>query len=483
MAGLNFTETEAAQEAADTAPRQSFLSFVFAPENPRGLWIRYISAVALMVFAVCVTHFAPLSLVADVRENAAVINISGKQRMLSQRILFLASQTSASPEKHALYAETLEETALTFARGHKALRFGGDLGISAALPEALEPLYTTPRDGVTLDNRIERFVKDAILIAQAAPADDTQPALDRLIASGLNVQLSQLDDAVSAYQLYTQNKIDRVRRVGLMGFILALSVLALESLLIFLPAHRSINRALDTADAYAFRLEQNNKDLNHFAYIASHDLMAPLRGMTNLVTWIEEEIPDNTSPEVLEYIALLNTRIDRMEALLKDILNFSRAGKVAEDPVDVDVNLLLDEVVSWVKCPEGFTIHVAPNMPTVFAPRTILQQCFLNLISNGIKHHDRNQGQVTVAYEDSKDSHIFSVEDDGPGIPAEYHAYVFEMFNRLKPRDEVEGSGIGLSIIKRMITSVGGTIQVDAVPVDTGRGTRFVLSLPKNIKL
>lgn len=467
---------------SDAVEQQSFLSFLFSPRNPRGLWVRYIIAFVLIILAVCVSHFAPYVAMNEVRDKAAKINISGKQRMLSQRILFLSSHISQNSNSRPIYVAELKKTINQFERGHLALIKGNDLGIYQPLPPELEPLYFTDRNGMSLDARVRKFIIEARQISEASDPKVFSAQLPSLIDSGLTLQLMQLDDAVTGFQTYTQRKVDRIKRLAFIGFLVALIILIFEAIFVFWPAHRSIVRAMDEAENYAFKLEQNNADLNHFAYIASHDLRAPLRGMSNLVTWVKEDLPQTVSKDTQSYVDLLETHIVRMETLLTDILNFSRAGKAPDDAVHINMASLIEEVKSWVTIPEGFSVETIGPMPTLYAPYTTLQQCFLNLISNGIKHHDKDVGNVKIKYIEESDYHIFRIEDDGPGIPEEYHAYVFEMFNRLKSRDDVEGSGIGLAIIKRMMETIGGTIQIDPKPQQGARGTAFILSVPKVIK-
>ncbi len=463
------------------ARQKSYWAFLLSPDNPRGIWVRYLIAVLLIISAVSVTHFAPKAAIQEIQDKAEAIHLSGQQAMLSQRILFLGSHIAQNPNSRPIYASKLKTAIRDFKRGHTALLQGGDLDINKPLPENLRRYYFTPRNGMTLDERIQKFAQDADTITKSQDDLVISEALKSLIASGLYLQLQQLESAMTGYQNYTLTKVDYIQSIALLSFLLALIILIFEAWFIFLPAHRSIIKALDSAEAYAFRLEQNNADLNHFAYVASHDLMAPLRGMSNLITWVKEDMPKTASKEVDSYLDLLTKRVDRMEALLKDILNFSRAGKAPEDSVDVDVIALIEELKSWIKIPDGFEVKVATDIPIIRAPQTTLQQCFLNLISNGIKHHDRDYGLVEVRYKSEANMHVFHIEDDGPGIPPDYHTYVFEMFNRLKSRDEVEGSGIGLAIIKRMTETIGGTIQLEPKPVQDERGTCFILKLPKTL--
>jgi len=229
---------------------------------------------------------------------------------------------------------------------------------------------------------------------------------------------------------------------------------------------------------HSIRLHQANKDLDHFAYMASHDLRAPLRGMDQIATWIGEDLGDSITPDIQENIDFLRGRVGRMEALLTDILAFSRAGKNMADPEDVDMDEIVDEVIDWLSPLGDFNIIKDTDLPTLNVPKSAIQHIFLNLLSNAIKHHDKAEGIVNVGYKKTEKSHLFYVSDDGPGIPKRYQDHVFEVFKKLKGRDQVEGSGIGLSIVKKMAEALGG--KIDIISEDGQRGTTFNISIPND---
>lgn len=227
----------------------------------------------------------------------------------------------------------------------------------------------------------------------------------------------------------------------------------------------------------SIRLDQANKDLDHFAYMASHDLKAPLRGMKELTEWIEEDLGENLTPDIQHKLGLLRGRVSRMDALLKDILAFSRAGKNMADPEEVHLDRVVDTVLDWLYPLDGFEFHRDTDLPVLNLPRSAIEHIMLNLLSNAIKHHDKDNGEIHIGCNDSDDYHILYVSDDGPGIPVKYQTRIFEIFKQLKPRDSVEGSGIGLSIVKKMSEALGGKIEI--LSEDGKRGTRFNIYLPK----
>jgi PAS domain S-box-containing protein len=223
-------------------------------------------------------------------------------------------------------------------------------------------------------------------------------------------------------------------------------------------------------------LEARNRELDQFAYITSHDLKAPLRGIANLSQWIEEDLGESVTEDIRKQLDLLRGRVHRMEGLIDGILQYSRVGRVKGTIETVDVGGLLHDVVDLIAPPPDFTIEIAADMPTIKADRLRLQQVFQNLIGNAIKHHHRADGRVELSVRDLGHLYEFSVRDDGPGIAPQYHEKIFVIFQTLAARDKVEGTGIGLSLIQKIIESQGGHIWVDSAE---GAGTTFRFTWPK----
>lgn len=244
-------------------------------------------------------------------------------------------------------------------------------------------------------------------------------------------------------------------------------------------AEANLRMREDERERLIEKLEVMNKDLDHFAYVASHDLRAPLRGMDNLIQWVREDLPDDIDIEVSNKLKLLSGRVERMEKLLGDILAYSRAGKRESAPERVDCGSLLKEVTEWVSAPTGFDIQIETPLPTFTTSKTLLEQVFLNLISNAVKHHDRTDGKIIIRHREHDWHHEFVIEDDGPGISAKYHDRIFTMFQTLKPRDEVEGSGIGLAIVKRMVEAGNGRVWIRSPLGERGTAFHFTIGKPE----
>ncbi|MBE9207682.1 PAS domain S-box protein [Nostoc sp. LEGE 06077] len=217
-------------------------------------------------------------------------------------------------------------------------------------------------------------------------------------------------------------------------------------------------------------LQKRNQELDQFAYVASHDLKAPLRAIANLSQWLEEDLNDQLPPENQQQLNLLRGRVRRMEGLINGLLKYSQIGRIHPDLSLVNVNELLQEVIDALAAPATFKIEVASKMPTLMTKRMLLQQVFTNLIENAIKYHSRLDGQVKISVQDQGSHYKFTIADDGPGIAPEYQQKVFTMFQTLTARDLQESTGIGLAIVKKIVETEGGTISLDS---SLGIGSSF----------
>jgi PAS domain S-box-containing protein len=222
-------------------------------------------------------------------------------------------------------------------------------------------------------------------------------------------------------------------------------------------------------------LERINKELDDFVYVASHDLRSPLRAIKTLAQWIIDDGP-SVDAKTQERLQLIQGRAQRMTQLLDDVMIYARAGKTTEPAAVMSAAALTAEIAVTLQVPDGYRILTDRSLEPVMVRRAPLEQVIHNLIGNAIKHHDRNQGSVRLWAVDNGERHRFFVADDGPGIPEPYREAVFEMFTTLKPRDEVEGSGMGLALVRKVVTGLGGECGIQD---GTGRGTCLWFDWPK----
>ncbi|WP_260006375.1 PAS domain S-box protein [Leisingera sp. M527] len=240
-------------------------------------------------------------------------------------------------------------------------------------------------------------------------------------------------------------------------------------------------RAEAEREQFISDLSRSNQDLDDFAYVASHDLRAPLRVIGNASSWLEEDLADTLDDESRENLQLIRSRVSRMEQLLDDLHEYSRAGRRTDARYQqlMPGSDLMEEVLMLIDQPVGVTINTAPGFAAIQLPNMPLKQILANLISNAIKHNETSTGVVDVLLEDDGGMYAITVADDGPGIDPQFHEQIFKMFQTLKSRDVVEGSGIGLAIVKKHVENAGGKISLQSSP---GEGCAFRFTWPKTAR-
>jgi signal transduction histidine kinase/DNA-binding response OmpR family regulator len=223
-------------------------------------------------------------------------------------------------------------------------------------------------------------------------------------------------------------------------------------------------------------LKSRNQELDRFAYVTSHDLKAPLRAIANLATWLSEDLEGQIPEENQQQLQLMRSRVNRMDGLIQGLLDYSRAGRKNTPAQIVNVKDLVYEAIDSLSPPPKFEIEIAPNLPTLMTEALLLQQVFTNLISNAIKYHPRQQGKITILMAEQDEFYQFGVKDDGLGIDPQYHERIFTIFQTLQARDSIESTGIGLSIVKKIVESQGGNVWVES---QLGQGATFYFTWRK----
>lgn len=229
-------------------------------------------------------------------------------------------------------------------------------------------------------------------------------------------------------------------------------------------------------------LARANRDLAEFAHIISHDLRGPMRAMRYIAEDLGAALDGGVRNPELAGQALTDIRaqVARMSGMLSGLLAYSRAGRKEEVRSIVDTRQLADAIAGSLRPPAGIAVTIEGEWPRAETLEAPLDLAIRNLIDNAIKHHDRDHGHIRAACAPGKDTLTISISDDGPGIAAEHHGAVFKPFVKLKPGEDGESSGIGLSIVRRAVEAAGGTLQLTS-PVAHGRGTMFTIVWPAAI--
>jgi signal transduction histidine kinase len=238
---------------------------------------------------------------------------------------------------------------------------------------------------------------------------------------------------------------------------------------------QSLNIMSITLNKNFTELERQNKELDQFAYVVSHDLKAPLRGLYNLFAWMEEDLGKELSESIKKYHEMMKGRIHRLESLIVGLLEYARIGREEKKIEKVDIKNLLIGIVEAI-VPKKFNVTIKDKIPQIVTERIRLEQVFSNLISNAVKFHNKEKGNIIIGCKDLGKYLEFSVTDDGIGIDSEYHDKIFIIFQTLRKKDEIESTGIGLTIVKKIVDEQKGEIRLIS---QKGKGTTFIFTWPK----
>lgn len=229
-------------------------------------------------------------------------------------------------------------------------------------------------------------------------------------------------------------------------------------------------------DEVTQELNKVKQELTDFAYIVSHDLKAPLRGIKTIADWISADYGEQLGEDGQEQLDLLVNRVDRMQALIDGVLQYSRIGRLQENWEELDLNEVVADCVDLSRCPDTIQVTIQDNLPTVTGRASHMDQIFQELFTNAIRFMDKPQGQISVTCQDLGDFWQFSVTDNGPGIESEHFEKVFKIFQTLTARDELDTTGVGLTLIKKIVELTKGQIWIESEP---GQGSTFHFTYPK----
>lgn len=224
------------------------------------------------------------------------------------------------------------------------------------------------------------------------------------------------------------------------------------------------------------KLKEANRDLSEFANVVAHDLKAPLRAVAGLADIIAADHQDSLGTEGRAKIEMMKSRIRRMHRLIEDILEYSRLGRIEATKIRTDLRTIVDNVVESIAPPVPIKVVVEGNFPTVPCDPVRMHQVFQNLIGNAIKHMERPEGEIHIGCMPDDGSWRCHVRDNGVGIDQKHFERIFKIFQTLKPKDETESTGIGLSIVRRIVEGHGGRVWVES---RIGEGSTFYFTIPE----
>jgi light-regulated signal transduction histidine kinase (bacteriophytochrome) len=223
-------------------------------------------------------------------------------------------------------------------------------------------------------------------------------------------------------------------------------------------------------------LKQSNQDLDDFAYIASHDLKEPLRGLSNNATFLKEDYKDSLDEDAIKRIDRIIYLAERMEKLVNDLLHFAKLNKQEIDTKEVDLNNVIKDILSMMEIifeKQNVKVIIPQKLPKIRCSEVEIAEVFRNLIVNAVKYNKNVEKIVEIGYEKKNGSYIFSIKDNGIGISPNNHEEIFRIFKRLNDEEEdVKGTGSGLTFVKKIIDRRGGNIWLES---ELGKGTTFYI--------
>jgi signal transduction histidine kinase len=273
-----------------------------------------------------------------------------------------------------------------------------------------------------------------------------------------NLQLLEVMESLRLKGLETEHQLEEIKKLN--G--------ELES------SNAHITQLLGEREDNNRLLQKMNAELEQFAYTVSHDLKAPLNNITGLAAVLQKSPALAGDPQARQTMEVLFGQVERMASLINNILIYSRSGSEGIPRKRIKVGAVIDEVLDSLQVPPGLKIHLPEELPELDTEEVFLQQVFGNLIGNAVKYHDKAEGNIIVEATRGADGYTFCVSDDGPGIPPDVQERIFDRFYTTGDTRSGESSGLGLSIVKKIVTQKGGKISVQS----EGRGTTFCVTWP-----
>jgi light-regulated signal transduction histidine kinase (bacteriophytochrome) len=231
-----------------------------------------------------------------------------------------------------------------------------------------------------------------------------------------------------------------------------------------------------TKEQLLVKLENKTKELNEFSYIISHDLKAPLRAISSLTLWLQSDYGDKFDEEGTQFLTLLIDRVAKMDRLIDCILKYSRVVNNKEAKMEINLEELVQSLIISLAPPANISILIDTPLPTLVTGEKSIKEVFTQIIKNAIQFMDKPEGEIHIGHEDVGEHWKFYVKDNGPGIEKRFHEKIFEIFQTLQAKESDEISGMGLTIVKKIVEAHEGSVWVES---STGAGSTFYFTWNK----
>ena len=434
------------------------------------LTARYALALALVASALIATHVLESRRLAETADDARTINVSGMQRMLSQRIALLARELSLTvdPVTAELLADKLEAAIGTMRRNHAELSVGwreraarGEAAYEALVGES------------GLAGKVERYTDAANTLLERYRGGDARRTrdvdiADRLAMIARNGFLAELDAVVRRHERESVDKAAELKRLETFSMSAGLALLALEALFIFRPMIRRVTSAVGSLERANRSLAEANEELAQFNYRVSHDLVAPVASARGYLELAVDDVERGEPEELPELLGEVRCQLARLDALLIDLADVARAAAHTSVTQTIALQPLLEELVAerTADAPDAPAVRLSLTLSAIDSDPIRIRQILSNLIDNAVKYADPEESlqRVTISSRRESDAAVLEVSDNGIGIDADFREHAFKMFSR--GCSSVPGTGLGLYLIARHVNRLDGTLSIkhDAKP-------------------
>lgn len=438
--------------------------------------LKYVIALGFIAIAAILAGISVQNLIKAQKDSANVINLSGKQRMHSQRIAFFANviYTSADTIEIAKYNQELLSLSREMGFIHQSLIYGNDtLHLPKKQSTEIHNMYFEPP--LNLNKEVNNYLNQVDVFLNSSDSFQRKIAFKNINTIASNRLLSRLDKTVSQYVKETNETVRLLERRVLFSVISIILVLTLEFFFIFRPLRKSNLQNRKKLIQQNKRLENLNQDLEQFIYAASHDLKTPIRGLYNLMQFLEADFSEELKDKSKEYIQLIKGRVNRINILIDGLMRFGAISRERSTQTEYDINKFIRRFIKNHHS-EKVEIKVISTLPTIKTNPIWINEIFSNLIENAIKYNNKSICQIEIGYLEEKSHHKFFIKDNGIGVDKKYHERMFKLFQTLDSNEKNPSAGIGLAIVKKIITELGGKVWISS---DVNQHFTVYFTIPK----
>ncbi|MDA3792318.1 MAG: ATP-binding protein [Elusimicrobia bacterium] len=450
------------------------------------LRFRYIFVLAFLGILACLGYLTLAKTIEKQQSHAAIINISGRQRMLSQKVaLYLLHYMAESNDVKArnIYNLKINEAISLMESQHNGLLNGNpEMNLPGDPPPSVKEIYFSPPR--SLDLQVRSYIKEARQFSQLDIKIQKDQKYINYIASASDSILDGLDYVVREYQVVAERDNRKLIYLQFLLMLTTIVVLVLSGIFVFRPLFKKINIYIDKLSDSVAALKKSNRELDNFVVTVSHDLGAPLRAIKAFADFLDDSVRDRLTEQDYDYLSEIKSATVRMDRLIKDILSLSKLSKIKNPYENVDIKKTINGILSDFKNiidSKNIKLTIAENIPSIYCDRIKIKEVFKNLIDNALKYQTDDDGhriEVKIGYKEKSKYHQFYVKDNGIGLDMKFRIKVLDIFTRLNG-DGYQGTGVGLNIIKRIIEEHRGEINVVSEP---GAGSKFIFTISKDLR-